>query len=159
MKEVALNSVNKTKNYRRFVALVDDEDFERVNKHKWQVTIDSNTCYALTKIEGKTISMHKFITGYKMTDHKNHDGLDNQRDNLREATPQQNNMNSRLRKDTSSNYKGVHWRKDIKKWQARIQYKNKRVFLGNFLCKKSAGLAYNNKARELFGEYACLNKI
>lgn len=62
-------------------------------------------------------------------------------------------------KKTSSKYKGVHWRKDINKWVARISHRNKRIHLGCFDDEREAAKAYNEKALELWGEFARLNEI
>ncbi|MFX0181968.1 MAG: AP2 domain-containing protein [Candidatus Hodarchaeota archaeon] len=62
-------------------------------------------------------------------------------------------------REKSSKYKGVYWSKSKKKWQAYIKKNNKRYHIGTFTEEDEAGLAYNRKALELFGEFACLNKV
>ena len=59
----------------------------------------------------------------------------------------------------SSKFKGVSWFKRTEKWKAQIQYRKKVIHLGYFKDEIDAAKAYNAKAIELFGEYACLNKI
>ncbi|HLX53391.1 MAG TPA: hypothetical protein VKR58_05605, partial [Aquella sp.] len=62
----------------------------------------------------------------------------------------------------SSNYKGVSYNKDPKavcKYRAKITIGYKQINLGSFLLEIDAAKAYNEKARELFGEFANLNKI
>lgn len=93
-------------------------------------------------------------------DHINHDTLDNRRDNLRICTVSQNNMNrKKSRKTQSSIYKGVCWYARSRKWIARIKYYETKYHLGYFDSEIEAAKAYNNKARELFGEFAKLNNL
>lgn len=159
MKEIILNRVAKTSpNYKKYVALVDDEDFEKVNKHNWCIKPDKGNMYAMCRIEGKAICMHQFITGYKMTDHKNGYGLDNQRHNLREVSNQQNCMNGKPRKGISK-YKGVCWSKSTKKWQSNITVSGKQIFLGVYENEKDAALAYNVAAQKHYSSFARLNNI
>ena len=103
------------------------------------------------------IQMHKLITGYPKTDHKDHNGLNNQRSNLRPATVTQNNANQRPRRGFSSQYKGVFRVKKSGMWRARIglDYGNHRI--GDFVSELQAAYAYDAAAREMFGEYACPN--
>lgn len=164
MKEIILNTVYKSRpNYKKYKALVDDEDFERVNKLKWHTQILPNTIYAATRLKGNSkIYLHTFLTGFTITDHKNGDGLDNQRHNLREATKSQNNTNKRKTIKTAkiqSKYRGVHWQIHRNKWNAEIACNGKKYYLGTFDSEDEAGLAYNERAKELHGEFAWLNKV
>ena len=84
------------------VALVDDEDFERLNRFKWcALKKNKDIFYAVTNIGGrinhKSITMHQFITGRNGTDHIDHNGCNNQKHNLRKCNQSENNMNSRKR--------------------------------------------------------------
>jgi len=150
------------------VALIDDEDFELVSQHRWHVfESNSHGCqagpYAFATIrvnDRKTkIQMHRLITGYPYTDHVNHDGLDNRRANLRPATNAQNNHNQRPRKSTSSQYKGVTWHRQVKKWQATIKLDGKCHYLGVFVIEEDAAHAYNAAALDAYGSYAYLNPL
>lgn len=79
---------------------------------------------------------------------------------LRIATPSQNGANSKKwKKETSSQYKGVTWRRDIKKWRARINVNQKRIELGYFKDEAEAAKAYNGAAVKYFGNFARLNII
>lgn len=150
------------------VALVDDEDYDLVMPRRWWVLERkikgqrTRGPYAVTgtkKADGRRslISMHQMITGYPMTDHKNHDGLDNRRSNLRTATKAQNAGNSRPAQGNSSRYKGVHWNSGRRGWRAAIVHQGKDRYLGTFDTEEDAALAYDTAARELFGEYAAPN--
>lgn len=139
------------------VALVDDEDFEYLNQFKWCAHKECNTYYAVrnAKNNGKLFTqyMHNLIIGIIGVDHKNHEGLDNQKHNLRIANKSQNAMNNMPLKNMTSKYKGVSWFKRDKKWRAVINEKH----IGLFIDEIEAAKAYDNKAAELFGEFACLN--
>lgn len=80
-------------------------------------------------------------------------------DNVRWVTPQQNTMNRGGRLNCTSKYKGVYWDEEANKWRAGIQKSGKVYRLGMFTDETEAAKAYNEKAKELFGEYANLNKI
>ena len=90
-------------------------------------------------------------------DHKNANGLDNRRANLRAATCGENNWNTRLRKDNKSGYKGVYWLKSHGKWRAQITFNGKQKYLGDFTVASEGAAAYDTAAREYFGEFARLN--
>jgi hypothetical protein len=90
-------------------------------------------------------------------DHVNGNGLDNQRSNIRLATPGENQHNGRLRKNNSSGFKGVSWVTRDKRWQVSIWLGGKQRALGRFQNLEDAARAYDNAARELFGEFARLN--
>lgn len=140
-------------------ALVDDEDFDRVNAMAWQY--QGGGGYAFRSDTG--LGMHRFIldapSGVEV-DHRNGDPLDNRRENLRLATTSQNQMNARkCSTPTSSIYKGVHWEPDRSKWGARIKADGKYLRLGRFNDEAEAALAYNAAAILHFGEFARLNEV
>lgn len=144
---------------------IDDEDFERLSKHKW-ITINrkkSNLFYAgrSLRINGKkiVIFLHREVIGTppnKMfVDHKDHDGLNNQKSNLRFCTQSQNSANSIMHKANKSGYRGVHWYPRKRKYNATIKHKH----IGYFNNKEDAARAYNKLAKKYFGEFAQLNVI
>jgi len=136
------------------VALVDDEDFEELNKYKWNAHKSSrskNTYYAVRHILAKEnpkrpmVSMHATIMGTKggfEIDHFNGNGLDNQKHNLRHTTHQVNGQNLHMNK--SSAYVGVYWHKKANKWQAQGMIKGIRTYLGLFMEEIKAHEAYIN---------------
>ena len=142
------------------VALVDDEDFERVNEHKWYAQKGKNTWYAYRRSPRMSAKMHRFIMNTPkelLVDHIDSNGLDNRRCNLRECSAQQNCMNTRISKRNTSGFKGVCWHKRDKNWYARIGFNKKKVFLGCYSLAVDAAKAYDAKAAELFGSFAKLN--
>ena len=149
---------------RGFVALVDDEDYERVMAAgPWHVKARKQWVYAQHNVrrpEGgwRTEGLHIFLTGLPMVDHINGDGLDNRRANLRGATAAQNSANARLRRDSTSGFKGVH-RNGPRglPWRAQIHKGGKKHHLGLFESPEVAARAYDAAARELFGEFARTN--
>jgi hypothetical protein len=161
--EIPLHS----RKYSGMVALIDDDDYEMVSAYRWHPIkgrSNTNTFYAHApvKIDGKftSISMHKLISGYAMTDHEDHNGLNNQRYNLRDVNTTQNSCNQRkmTTRKTSSRFKGVSLARSGK-WCAMIGIDYKRICLGTFADERDAAIAYNVAASEHFGEFACLNVV
>jgi hypothetical protein len=142
---------------------VDDADFDRVNMFKWSALKDGNTFYA-SRSEYKPrrrISMHAFILGFPISgeiDHKDRNGLNNTRDNLRLCTPSQNRANSPMNKRNTSGFKGVYFTLNkARPWNALIRSNRVRYRLGYFKTAEEAARAYDAKAKELNGEFAWLN--
>jgi hypothetical protein len=143
---------------------VDDAAYSNLSKYTWRVIKTSARTpeYAVTKIDGKLVYMHRMILGdgKYVADHINGNGLDNRASNLRKVTPQQNATNSKKKKcGTTSKFKGVGWVKKDSAYQARIRTPNGRISLGYFKNELDAALAYNAKAYELYGDYAKLNEV
>lgn len=152
------------------VALVDDEDFEKLNILKWAAMkrrkhIDKFVAFRNGYINGKmrVIRMHRFIlnvTDSKIqVDHINGNPLDNRKENLRLCSNAENNMNKEIRPDNTTGYKGVYFHKRANKYLSQIWYNQKHYYLGLFESPIDAAKVYNAKAIELHGEFAYLNKI
>lgn len=151
----------------RKVALVDDADYEWLNQFKWFAQQHRNTWYAgrhSHQIGSKKVNvkMHREILGLApgakgLSDHRDGNGLNNQRSNLRVCTAAENSQNRRPKKHTSSKFKGVSWDKGERKWVAYIQHQKKMMTLGYFKNEAEAARTYDKKAKELFGEFAWLN--
>lgn len=145
------------------VAVVDDRDYPPLAKFKWCAVKDHNTFYACRAVtvspyKQKRILMHREIVGcVQKIDHRDGDGLNNRRDNLRPATTRQNGQNRRKLAPASSKFKGVHWHRRDRKWQARIQATGQRSQIGYFKTEKEAAQAYDAAARRYFGEFANVN--
>ena len=147
-------------------ALVDPEDFERLSKHKWHANKAKNTYYAVRRVhvgfnKWKHILMHREILrppAHLYIDHINHHGYDNRKANLRTATPMQNAYNRvHFRKNPSSKYKGVSFKKRTKKWEVQIHYDRKSKFIGSFNNEIEAAKAYDEAAIKYHKEFAVLN--
>jgi hypothetical protein len=165
MKKIKL----KSERYRRRFAIVDDSDFETINKYVWY----ANTChkskviYAIRfeiddKGRRRSIRMHREILGASRgihVDHVDGNGLNNQRCNLRACTSQQNCRNAAKHKSGTSFYKGVVYNRRSGFFIARIWFEKKSLNLGNYRDENSAAEAYNAAASRLFGEFARLNEI
>jgi len=147
------------------VALVDDEDYEWLNQWKWYYDKKGRTGYAVRDSVGrptlrKQVRMHRLIMDAPQgleVDHINGIGTDNQRGNLRLCTHKQNRRNTRMCAHNTSGYKGVHWDKARQKWFAQIHIDDWPHFLGRYLEIEDAAKAYDAAAREIYGEFACLN--
>ena len=153
-------------------AIIDKSDYEKVNAFKWsaQWSDRAQTFYATRvqyakndprKERKKQIYMHRFIVGTPEgmdTDHEDHNGLHNWKDNLRVATRSQNTFASReISARNTSGYRGVGQMRDPrfkhKKWVACIGHENKRTFLGCFSTAEEASVAYEAAAMRLFGKF------
>lgn len=140
------------------VALVVDDDYEELSRHKWCAHRNGRTTYAKTRVGSKNIKMHRFLfPEWRAIDHRDGDGLNNQRVNLREATPQQNSRNMRKRPGGASQYTGVIWDRQTSKWRARIRNDGKLKHLGSFDNEADAARAYDRAAIERDPEFHRLN--
>ena len=140
-------------------AIVDAADYERVSRYKWCATGSGCRAYACRSVNGKQLSMHRFLMNPSkgmVVDHIDGNRLNNRRSNLRVCTVQQNVWNSRP-KGKSSRYKGVCRDKDKKKWVVYVRRDGHNWYMGRFDVEIEAARAYDRKAFELFGEYAWLN--
>lgn len=144
------------------VAVVDFEDFELV-RGRWYASAKrpSGPAYARRTIPHPTnpgkqscVQMHTLIMGCLFVDHRNGNGLDNRRSNLRPASPS-NNLRSfqQKRLTASSKFRGVCWHVSEKKWVAYIGKSNRH--LGRFDSEEKAARAYDGAAKRLgFSEEA-----
>jgi hypothetical protein len=154
-----MNNIPLTKG---FFAIIDDDDYEELSKHRWYCSTYGYAVRSVSKFAGRRdlIYMHIQLLGREKgleIDHINGNSLDNRRCNLRRVTHQQNVHNSKPQFGGSSTYKGVYWHNGAKKWVSRIQCNGKLKHIGCFTSEKEAAKAYNYVARACFGEYARLN--
>jgi hypothetical protein len=143
------------------IAVVDDADYDAVAAvGPWHSTPPrGGRIYAQRPVRrpdgGRTTQkMHTFLTGWPLVDHRNGDGLDNRRNNLRMASRSQNNANARLRSTNRSGFKGVTLDRRIGRWNARIYVNKQGRSLGYFATAEEAARAYDAAAIEVFGEFA-----
>lgn len=149
--------------------LLDDEDYEWANKYKWYTKKNRSGYYGnwyivryyYSKTKRTTIRMHREIMGLckediSQVDHKDHNGFNNQKANLRICTNKENQQNKKPVAGCFSKYKGVSYNKRDKLWQSQITNNGKRYY-GWFKNEVDAAIDYDKKAKELFGEFAYLN--
>lgn len=144
-------------------AVVDNENFDSLSQNKWHYWIDPKSLveYAVRhkKIKGKVqrLMMHREITRSShnlVIDHRNGNGLDNRRENLRTCTKVQNNMNRKPNKSNQTGLKGISWNTQIRKWKAGIGFKGKAINLGHYYDKRTAALVYRLFSVLYYGEFA-----
>lgn len=163
MKEVPLSG-----KYSFLNLIVDDVDFDQVEAFSWHHFASKWNTYARRKVlaEGEKQRfqfLHSYLTGWKLVDHINGNGLDNRRANLRPATQAENMRNREkqrfVRGDVrpTSRYKGVSLRRTSGRWYAYINGGGKARYLGSFVDETDAARAYDRAALEEYGEFALLN--
>lgn len=143
-----------------YVAIVDDEDFERISRYKWH--FDHGYARSSPKF-GTKIYMHRLIANAQKgmdVDHVNGNTLDNRKSNIRLCSHKENTFNQhRIKQNTHSKYKGVTLRSDKKKWTASITVNNQSIYLGSFVTEEQAAQAYNQAAIKHFGRFAQINQV
>ena len=142
--------------------MISDIDFDVCRGIKWRANEANRTgvpyVVATMRIGGRRTSvyLHRFITQcppqYKV-DHRDHDTLNNQRNNLRVSSHVQNNANREGWSE--SDYKGVGRARG--KFRARIVIDGIETYLGCFASAVDAAMAYDAAAYKQFGEFAWLN--
>lgn len=146
-----------------YVAFVDAADAYLIADYSWHARACSKgrvyaVTNAITDDSGKRspIQMHRVITDApagRIVDHRDGDGLNNRRANLRVATQKENTWNTGPRRNSSSGVKGVHWCKRDRRWIAQIMKDGVAYRLGSFVDLEPARLAYIAAAKELHGEF------
>lgn len=145
-------------------AKVSWEDYDWLMQWKWFATWNKSigsfyACRTEYSTGNRRIWMHRALLGLeygdkRQGDHKNHDTLDNRRDNLRIASPLQNSYNKRLSKRSTSGYKGASLHKATGRWRSYIVVNGKLKSLGYFTTPEEAHAAYCSAAQESYGEFA-----
>lgn len=169
MKAIVIHS----KTYGRKEVLVDDEDYELVSQYKWNLDKipNSNKFYAIHSFnKGKdengtyrfsSFKMHRLIMRFPKTkiDHKDNDGLNNLRSNLRLATNNQNGYNQTINANSKSGFKGVSYKNTEGRYAVRIRVNGRIIYGGGFQNIVAAAKKYNELAVIHHGEFAKLNII
>lgn len=162
MKEIIVHS----KKYGNQTALIDDCDFRIVSGYHWMLRKYNTVQYAYAKSKDPGrhyVDMHRLIVGCpegKEVDHRDHNGLNNQRANLRVCEKSENRKNIRMPITNTSGFKGVHFRDGLSKpWRVKIDVDGKVIYGGYFSDKAEAAKKYNEMAVKYYGEFAQLNNF
>ena len=148
------------------VALVDDEDFDKLSAYKWCAAFDTTNkvFYAMKREKGtrRLQRMHRFILGVTdpkvFVDHINHNTLDNRKLNLRKCSQEENALNYKIPVTNTSGYIGVtKFKTGSRNWRAQLSIKGSCFYLGLYSSKEEAAVAYNHASRILRGDFAFLN--
>ncbi|MGP9790665.1 HNH endonuclease [Roseinatronobacter sp. NSM] len=144
-----------------YEAIIDAADVPLVEGYNWTAKESGETAYAYRKTRKGGVQeiyyMHRVICSAKAgkeVDHKDMNGLNNRRNNLRPASRSQNISNTRVRRDNKSSIKGVQWNANAKKYAASIHIEGKKKHLGYFQNAEEAHAAYCCAASKLHGEFA-----
>lgn len=143
-------------------AVVDAIDYAALCGYSWRAKrnrVDGNL-YAYRNEDNKEVWMHRVVLPVDsdlLVDHRDGNGLNNCRSNLRPTTPQLNMANKRMSKNNSTGFKGVTFDKSRGLFRAQVMYNRRAWRLGRFTGPEDAARAYDRKATELFGEHARTN--
>jgi hypothetical protein len=162
MKITDARSIKLTQGYE---TVVDAADFDELNQYKWYAYVRPNRpAYAVRMsraLDGRRIEirMHRFLLpGVEVVDHRDGDGLNNRRSNLRPATSVENQRNRGKSRTNTSGFLGVSWHKASRRWHARIQAApGETLSLGYFVDLVEAARARDAAALVYYGEFAVLN--
>lgn len=143
-----------------YEAVIDAADVHLVDRWNWSAKVNPRGVYAVrvqkSQQKSRSVYIHRLLmsepTGFQV-DHRDANGLNNRRSNLRLASQAQNNCNKRLRNDSTSGLKGVTWHKRAAKWQAKIQAGLICKYLGLFHSAEAAHAAYQAASADLHGEF------
>jgi hypothetical protein len=145
-------------------ALVDEADYEILSQFKWYAQKIRHTAYAVRaiQIDGKVCKalMHRVLLGDAAAgshvDHRDGDGLNNTRCNLRACSHAENNRNRRINKVSATGFKGVGTQKGslVNPYRARIHTNGESKYLGCFPTPELAHAAYCEAARRFYGDFA-----
>ena len=147
--------------------IIEPRDYYLLSHFKWFVHGNGSNLYAArsaltSDLRSRIIYLHRQLMNPPpglVVDHRNCDSLDNRRANLRTVTQAVNMRNRRKRKNTSSRFIGVHFDKQRNKWSVHIRYNSKKIWLGRFDDEIAAAKAYDEAAKNHFGEFARLNNV
>ena len=156
-----------------YFATVDDEDYERVSQFRWMAQLVRRRdgkilkVYACRYVPGRKglggtrQYLHRFISNVDdpliEVDHWDHDGLNCQSLNLRQASTAQNAHNQRIPINNTSGFKGISWDRRKRRWRARINIGGKHLSLKSFDTPEGAAHAYDEAAIKYWGEFAYTN--
>lgn len=146
-----------------YKVLFSPEDENTILQHRWNIIGHRKIPYVRAWINGKNVSMHRYILGMTdpkiPVDHADGNGLNNQRSNIRACTTSENSINRPGVVSGTSKYKGVSASRHPGRWKAKIKVSQKLIYIGSFETEEAAAAAYNFFAKKHFGEFAWLNDV
>jgi len=151
--------MNKYIQLKHGTAIIDEQDFNRINQYRWHSVFlgKSRTAYATSSHLGKTVYMHRLVMNAESgqtVDHIDGNGLNNSHNNLRFVTPSQNLLNTSKRSDNTSGHKGISWCPDREKYQVYVNIDRKRKSLGRYRTLEEAIYVRDRAVKEHYGEFA-----
>ena len=154
--------------YKNQKCVIDTDDYDKIKKYNWSIHkgLKDKCFYAIShdKINGKytTIKLHRLIMNvesHKNVDHKDFNGLNNVKTNLRICTPTENMRNRRMSYNNKSGYKGVCPVGNSKKWRMQIRVNKKTIYLGQCENPIDGAKIYDKAEIKYFGEFANINGV
>lgn len=153
----------ESKKHGRKYAFCDIEDWNELKKFSWSLKLDGRTFYAKTHFpRNSSTLMHRMILkcanlNESVVNHKDHNGLNNRRNNLEICSRLDNSRFRQKPITNSTGFKGVQ--KRGKKFVAKIKKFGKSIWIGTYKNIRNAALAYNREAKRQFGKFAKLNVL
>jgi len=135
----------------------------RIPSLTWRPAVKKHTTYVVATFGSwLELRLHRAVMNAKLTetvDHRDHNGLNNVRENLRIATAAQNGANRVKSPQHSSRFKGVSLHRQTGRWEASLRVNRNKIHIGLFEREEDAARAYNAKAAAVWGEFAHLNAV
>lgn len=147
-------------------AIVDEDDYERLSRHKWCISYSRDCYYARRsgRVSGKkiTLQMHRVVLGLEygdnlIIDHINRNGLDNRKSNLRIVSQKTNSYNCKMQRHNTSGYRGVAFCKQTGKYTSYITINGIQKHLGFYKTPIEAALAHDVASLLVYKENAIIN--
>jgi hypothetical protein len=106
-----------------------------LSKNKKTKSFKVHKLVAMAFLNHKPDGTHKLCV-----DHRDNDKLNNKLENLQLITARENTTKDK--KEGTSKYLGVSWKKNANKWKAQIEINRKVIHLGQFLKEEDASKVY-----------------